>query len=60
MESVALQIDNVDQLDQTLLALTTWRDQLSKDDRSEQVATVDQLIGKLNWDVAADELEVKA
>lgn len=55
MESVGLSIENRKELDQLLVALLQRRD--AGNCTKEEIHTIDTLVGRLNWDTAAAELE---
>lgn len=53
MESVELTIYDRAELDQVMVALLQRRDRCTAD----EVTVIDDLVGRLNWDAAAAELE---
>lgn len=54
MESVGLKIKDLEELDLLMVALLERRDKADRD----EAAVIDELLGRLNWDAAAAELEV--
>lgn len=56
MESVGIQVESRAELDELMVALLQRRDHVE----AKEAALIDKLIGKINWDVAADQLEVTA
>lgn len=62
MEPVELSIYDRAELDQIMVALLQRRNRLSVECRDkaakEEAAVIDELLGRLNWDAAAAELEV--